>query len=161
MNEWSLLKSGSLSRILHSGPSQMLPPCSRGTPKFQIAGSIQIVVPILPGLYAEDRKIGQFRWRLTQGWPITCWVAGHATATETMSYVTEISSHICLSAHRYCGKPADWILMPFGVVRWGRARKGYIRFWWWCQRGRSSLRGEFAASHCNNGDFVASLCGSA
>jgi len=36
---------------------------------------------------------------------------------------------ICPSAHVNCGKTADWIRMPFGVMSAsGRARHGCIRF---------------------------------
>ena len=35
---------------------------------------------------------------------------------EQSAIVTEMSSHVCGSAHRYCGKTADWIRMPFAMV---------------------------------------------
>ena len=56
---------------------------------------------------------------------------------------------VCLSAHVYCGKTADWIRMPFGVVSGVGLGMGVLDFGGDRRRGRGSLRGEFAASHCN------------
>jgi len=47
---------------------------------------------------------------------------------EKSAYVTEMSSHVCLSAHRYCGKTADWIQMPFGVVSGVGLGRGVLDF---------------------------------
>ena len=35
---------------------------------------------------------------------------------EQSTYVTDHVIHPCLSTHQYCGKTADWIWMPFGVL---------------------------------------------
>jgi len=35
---------------------------------------------------------------------------------EQSAYVIDLSSVPCLSAHLYCGKTANWIRMPFGVL---------------------------------------------
>ena len=47
---------------------------------------------------------------------------------EQSAYVTEMSSHVCLSAHRYCAKTADWIRMPFGVVSGVGLGRGVLDF---------------------------------
>jgi len=59
---------------------------------------------------------------------------------------------MCLSVRKvYCGKTADWIRMPFGMVtgEWDRSRYGCIKWGGDCRRGRCSFGGEFGASHCN------------
>ena len=50
--------------------------------------------------------------------------------------------------------------MPFGVVSGVGLGMGVLDFGGDRRRGRGSLGGEFAASHCKQWDFVASLCGS-
>jgi len=45
----------------------------------------------------------------------------------------------CLSAHVYCGKTADWIWMPFGVVSGVRLNMGVLDFGGDRRRGRGSL----------------------
>ena len=49
--------------------------------------------------------------------------------------------------------------MPFGVVSGVGLGSGVLDFGGDRRRGRGSLGGEFAASHCKQWDFVASLCG--
>ena len=62
--------------------------------------------------------------------------------------------HLCVSVcvcvrKVYCGKTADWIRMPFGVVSVVGLGMGVLEFVGDCRRGRSSFGGEFGASHCN------------
>jgi len=56
---------------------------------------------------------------------------------------------MCPSALVNCGKMADWIQMPFGVVSGVGLGSGVLDFGGDRQRGRGSLGGEFAASLCN------------
>jgi len=56
---------------------------------------------------------------------------------------------MCPSAHVNYGKMADWIQMPFGVVSGVGLVSGVLDFGGDRRRGRGSLGGEFAASHCN------------
>jgi len=57
---------------------------------------------------------------------------------------------VCLFVRKvYCGKTADWIRMPFGVVSGTGLGMGILDFGGDRRRGRDSLRGEFGASHCN------------
>jgi len=63
---------------------------------------------------------------------------------------------VCLVCVRKvcCGKTADWIRMPFGVV--SRVGLGMgIRWGGDCRRERGSFEREFGASHCTtNGAFA-------
>ena len=61
----------------------------------------------------------------------------------------EHSSSPSVCPHVYFGKTADWIRMPFGVVSDVGLRRGVLDFGGDRRRGRGTLRGEFAASHCN------------
>jgi len=54
----------------------------------------------------------------------------------------------------YCGKTADWIRMPFGVVSGVSRGMGVLDAGGDRRRGRGSFGGEFGASHCNNGAFA-------
>jgi len=47
--------------------------------------------------------------------------------------------HPCMSAHVYCGKTADWIRMPFGVVSGVGLGMGVLDFCSDGRRGRGSL----------------------
>ena len=73
----------------------------------------------------------------------------------------DLSSVPCLSAHRYCGKMADWIGMPFGVVSVIGLGRGVLDFGGDRRRGRGSLGVNLRHPIVTNGDFVASLCESA
>ena len=54
---------------------------------------------------------------------------------------------VCLCARKmYCGKMADWIRMPFGVVSGVGLGMGVLYFGGARRRGRGSVGGEFAAS---------------
>jgi len=53
-----------------------------------------------------------------------------------------------VSAHVNCGKMADWILMPFGMVSGVGLGMGVLNFGGDHRRGRGSFGGEFGASHC-------------
>jgi len=75
--------------------------------------------------------------------------------------VIDLSSVPCLCAHRHCGKMADWIGMPFGVVSVIGLRSGVLDFGGDRPRGRGSLGVNLRRPIITNGDFVASLCGSA
>ena len=75
--------------------------------------------------------------------------ASLAIKAEHSGYVIDLSSVPSLSAHRYCGKTADWIGMPFGVVSVVGLRSGVLDFGGDRRRGRGSLGGEFAASRYN------------
>ena len=47
---------------------------------------------------------------------------------EQSAYVIDRVVHPCLSAHVNCGKTADWIRMPFGVVSGVRLGMGVLDF---------------------------------
>jgi len=49
----------------------------------------------------------------------------------------------------YCGKTAEWIGMPFGVVSWVGRGIGVLDGGGDRQRGRGSFAGEFGAAHSN------------
>ena len=70
----------------------------------------------------------------------------------------DLSSVPCLSAHRYCGKTAEWIQMPFGVVSGVGLGMGVLDFGGDRRRGRSSLGVNLWRPTVTNGDFVESLC---
>jgi len=55
----------------------------------------------------------------------------------------------------------DWIQMPFGVVSGIRLGMGVLDFGGDRRRGRGSLGVNLRRPILTNGDFVASLCGSA
>ena len=73
----------------------------------------------------------------------------------------KFSPPVCLSAYVYCGKTADWIRMPFGVVSGVGLGMGVLDFGVDRRRGRGSLGVNLWHPIVTNGDFVASLCGSA
>ena len=54
--------------------------------------------------------------------------ASLAIKAEQSGYVIDLSSVPCLSAHRYCGKTADWIGMLFEVLRGVGLRSGVLDF---------------------------------
>ena len=56
-----------------------------------------------------------------------------------------MSSHVCLSAHRYCDKTADWIRIPFGVVSGVGLGMGVLGFGGDRRRGRA-VGGNLVAS---------------
>ena len=61
---------------------------------------------------------------------------------------------VCLSVCKvYCGKTADWIRMPFGVVSGVGRGTGVLDGGGDRRRGRGSFGGEFWASHCNQWGF--------
>jgi len=49
----------------------------------------------------------------------------------------------------YCGKTAELIRMPFGMVSGISRLMGVLDASGECRRGRGSFWGEFGASHCN------------
>ena len=49
----------------------------------------------------------------------------------------------------YCGKTAEWIQMPFGVVSGVGRGMGVLDEGGDRRRGKGSFGGEFGASHCN------------
>jgi len=56
---------------------------------------------------------------------------------------------VCLSVQVNCGKTADWIWMPFGVVSgvgWGM---GVFDGGWRLWKGKGSFGGKCGTSHCN------------
>jgi len=59
------------------------------------------------------------------------------------------------------GNTADWFWMPFGVVSGVGLGMGVLDFGGDRRRGMGSSGGEFAGPIVTNGDFVASLCGTA
>jgi len=72
-----------------------------------------------------------------------------------------MSSHVCLSARMYCGKTADWIQMPFGVVSGVGRGMGVLNFGGDRRREGSVWGVNLRRPILTNGNFVASLCGSA
>ena len=52
-------------------------------------------------------------------------------------------------SRKCCGKMADWIQMPYGVVSGVRLDMGVSDFGGDQQRGMGSFRSEFGVSHCN------------
>ena len=61
-----------------------------------------------------------------------------------------LSVSVCLCVRKvYCGKTANWIWMPFGVVSGFRFGIVVLDFGGDCQKGRGSFGGEFGAPHCN------------
>jgi len=70
---------------------------------------------------------------------------------------------VCVCVRKvYCGKTAGWIRMPFGVVRGVGLGMGALDFCSDRRRGRGSFGGvNLWRPIITNGDFVASLCGSA
>ena len=68
---------------------------------------------------------------------------------------------VCLAAHVYCGKTADWIRMPFSVVSGVGLGMGVLDFDGDRRRGRGSLGVHLWRPIVTSGDFVMSLCGSA
>jgi len=55
-----------------------------------------------------------------------------------------------LSVHKlYCGKMAEWIRMPFGMVSGVGRGMGVLDGGGYHRRGRGSLGAEFGSSHCN------------
>jgi len=75
--------------------------------------------------------------------------------------VIDLSSVPCLSTHRYCGKTADCIRMPFGVVSGVGLGMDVLDFGGDRRRRRCSLGVNLRRPVVTNGEFVASLCGSA
>ena len=75
--------------------------------------------------------------------------------------ILNIRPPICLSAHVNCGKMANWIRMPFSMVSAVGRGIGVLDFGGDRQRGRGSLVVNLWRPIITNGDFVASLCGSA
>ena len=66
--------------------------------------------------------------------------ASLAIKAEQSAYlIVHVVSPICLSAHVNCGKTADWIRMPFGVVSGVQLDMGVLDFGGDRQRGRGSL----------------------
>ena len=63
-----------------------------------------------------------------------------------------------LSAHVSCGKTADWIQMPFGVVSGVGLGMGVLDFGGDRRRGTGSLGVNLWRPIVTNGYFVASLC---
>jgi len=49
----------------------------------------------------------------------------------------------------YCGKTADWIRMPFGMVRGVGLGMGVLDFGGDRRRGMGSFGGKFGVFHCN------------
>ena len=71
------------------------------------------------------------------------------------------SVSVCVCIRKvYCGKTADWIRMPFGMVSGVGLGIGVLDFGDDRQRGRGIFGSEFGESHCNqwglctNGAFV-------
>ena len=60
--------------------------------------------------------------------------------------------------HVDCGKTADWIRMPFGVVSGVGLGMGVLDFGGDGRRRRGSLGVNLQRPIITNGDFVASLC---
>jgi len=58
---------------------------------------------------------------------------------EQSANAIDLPSVTCLSAHRYCGKSADWIRMQFGVVSGVRLGMGVLDFGGDRRRGTGSL----------------------
>ena len=57
---------------------------------------------------------------------------------------------VCVCVRKvYCGKTADWLWMPFGVMSGVGFGMGVLDGGGNCRRGRGSFVGEFGASHCN------------
>jgi len=70
---------------------------------------------------------------------------------EQSAYVIEMSSHVCLSAHRYCGKTTDSIRMPFAVVNGVGLGMGHscVRWKSTCLKGKGLFLAWFSAI-CEN-----------
>jgi len=79
-----------------------------------------------------------------------------------LSSIPSVGQSLCRSIRKvYCGKMADWIQMPFGMVSGGGQGMGVLD-------GVVIIKGEGAVLGVNlghpivtNGEFVALLCGSA
>jgi len=89
-------------------------------------------------------------WRLRS-------IASAALATE-LSPEPSICQSVGLSVCKlYCGKMADWIRIPFGMVS-GRSRDGCFR-WVVVIKGEGAVfLGELGASHCNQWPMGPLLC---
>jgi len=73
-----------------------------------------------------------------------CWnniiSASLSIKAQQSAHVIDLSLVPCLSAHRCCGKMADWICMPFGMVSGVRLAMivfdfGGDRWWEWAVWG--------------------------
>ena len=53
----------------------------------------------------------------------------------------------------YCGKTAEWIRMPFGIMS-GVSRMMGVLDGVVIVEGKGQLWGEFGASHCNQWDYA-------
>ena len=81
-------------------------------------------------------------------------------SSERNDSVTEHSPgpSVCLSVRKvYCGKTADWIRMPFGVVSGAGRGMGVLDGDGYRRRERGSFGGEFGASIVTNGAFATRL----
>jgi len=76
---------------------------------------------------------------------------------EQSALVIDLSPVLCLSAHRYCGKMAHWIRMPFGVVSGVGLGICVLDFGGDCRSGRGSLGVNLWRPIVTNGDFVATI----
>jgi len=65
---------------------------------------------------------------------------------------------VCVCVRKvYCGKTADWLRMPFGVMSGVGFSMGVLDGGGNCRRGRGSFVGEFGAFHCNQWDLCEAL----
>jgi len=80
------------------------------------------------------------------------------------AHVTDLSPSpsvglcVCLSVGLsvwkvYCGKTAEWIRIPFGMVSGVGRGMGVLDGGGYRQKGSSSFWGEFEPSHCNQWGF--------
>jgi len=80
---------------------------------------------------------------------IRTFVISALLSVEWSGYVMEHSSVPFVHPHMSSGKTADWIWTLFGMVNGIGLSMGVLDFGGDRRRGRGSLEGEFAASHCN------------
>jgi len=71
-------------------------------------------------------------------------------------FTRPVANPMCRSVHRvYCGKTADWISMPFGVVSGVGRRMGVLDVGGDCQRERGGFGVNVGHPIATIGDFVA------
>ena len=85
-------------------------------------------------------------------------VAAYSRQTFPWTICRSVRASVC---PMHCGKMADRIRMPFGII--GRTGPGMRQVVGFADRStrRGTFGGECGARHCNNEDFTAYVCDSA